>query len=542
MHKVIVLDNLAPEGLQLLQDTEGIEVEVRTGLKGADLNQALTEADAAICRSGVTLDADALADNRRLKAIVRAGVGTDNIDKLAATRLGIVVMNTPSGNTISTAEHAFALMLGLARNLAPAHESLRQGRWDRKAYMGSQLDGKTLGIVGLGRIGREVAQRALAFGMKVIGFDPFLSDEKAHQLNIEPVAKVRDMLPRVDFLTVHTPLTEETRGLISVAELELLKPGARLINCARGGIYDEAALAQGLESGKLGGVALDVYEHEPCTDSPLFQLPQALCTPHLGASTEEAQKEVALEAVQLVVNYLTTGEVRHAVNTASLDPQTLATLRGYLDVARRLGLLLAQWHDGQPHKCTLTYRGEVASKDTRLLTSAFCAGLLEQSLDEEVNVVNAELLMKERGIEVAEQTTSEPGPFSSSIKASLESTATRHTATGTLFGNDMPRLIMLDEYRLEAYLDGVMLLFRHRDVPGIIGKVGTTFGSHNINIGQMSVGRADQAPGGSAVGVLNLDTQPNDEAIAAVTDHVEVDNAAVITLPPAGQLPVWLQG
>ena len=542
MHKVLVLDNLAPDGLALLDAAAGIAHEVRTGLRGAELQQALATADAAICRSGVQIDAAALAGNRRLRAIVRAGVGTDNIDKQAATRQGIVVMNTPSGNTVSTAEHTFALILGLARNLAPAHESLRQGRWDRKTYMGSQLDGKTLGIVGLGRIGREVAQRAMAFGMRVIGFDPFLAPEKTRELGIEPVSKVSEMLPHIDFLTVHTPLTDETRGLISHDQLNQLKPGARLINCARGGIYDEAALAEGLASGQLGGVALDVYETEPCTDSQLFQAANTLCTPHLGASTEEAQKEVALEAVQLVINYLTTGEVRHAVNTASLDPQTLEQLRGYLDLSYRLGLLLAQWHEGAPRKCALTFRGEVASKDTRLLTSAFCAGLLDESLDEDVNVVNAELLMQERGIEVSVQTTSERGTFSSSVRATIESSAGKHTATGTLFGNDMPRLIMLDEYRLEAYLDGVMMLFTHRDVPGIVGNVGTIFGSHQINIGQMSVGRADQTPGGQAVGVLNLDSQPDSAAISAVIDHADIENAVVVTLPSAGQLPAWLQG
>jgi D-3-phosphoglycerate dehydrogenase len=378
--------------------------------------------------------------------------------------------------------------------------------------------------------------------MSVIGFDPFLAPEKAQELGIEPVSKVKEMLPRIDFMTVHTPLTEETRGLINVDDLGLLKEGARLINCARGGIYDESALQQGLESGKLGGVALDVFENEPCTDSPLFQAPNALCTPHLGASTEEAQKEVALEAVELTVNYLTTGEVKHAVNTAALDPKSLESLRGFMNLSHRLGLLLSQWQEGNPNKCTLTYRGDVANKDTRLLTSAFCAGLLEKSLDEDVNVVNAELLLKDRGIEVAVETSSEPGPFSSSIRASLETAGDKHTATGTLFGNDMPRLIMLDEYRLEAYLDGVMLIFKHKDVPGIIGSVGTTFGSHSVNIGQMSVGRADKNPGGSAVGVLNLDAQPSADAVAAVLDHSEIENAVVITLPSAGELPVWLQG
>ena len=336
MPSIIVLDNLAQEGLDLLAAADGITYEVKTGLKGDDLKQALTEHDGAICRSGVKLTADVLDQNSRLKAIVRAGVGTDNIDKTAATRQGIIVMNTPTGNTVSTAEHAFALILGMSRNLAPANQSLVEGRWDRKAYMGSQLADKTLGIVGLGRIGQEVAARAMAFGMRVIGFDPFLSAERAVELGIEPIAKVDDMLPRIDYLTVHTPLTPETENLIDESQIEMLKPTARLVNCARGGIYNEKALAQAVAAGRIAGVALDVFQEEPCTDSPLFGLPGVLCTPHLGASTEEAQTQVAVEAVNLLVNFLNTGEIRHAVNMAAIDPKTLESLRGFLDVSYRL--------------------------------------------------------------------------------------------------------------------------------------------------------------------------------------------------------------
>lgn len=376
MHRVIVLDNLAREGLDLLESAPEIEYEVRTGLKGEELRSALTEFDGAVCRSGVKITADSLEGNHRLKAIVRAGVGTDNIDKPAATRGGIVVMNTPTGNTLSTAEHAFALMLGLSRNVAPAFQSLREGRWDRKAYMGTQLADKTLGVIGLGRIGLEVAQRAQAFGMRVLGYDPFFSDEQANKLGIEKMETVHEMLPSVDYLTVHTPLTPETRHLISTEELELLKPNARLINAARGGIYDEEALAEGLKNGKIAGVALDVYEAEPCTDSPLFGLPGVLCTPHLGASTEEAQTQVAVEAVQLLIRFLTTGEIRHGVNMAAIDPKTVKPMIGNLDVAYRLGCLLAQWNGGVS-TCELNYRGEVVDQDTKLLTASFCAGLLE---------------------------------------------------------------------------------------------------------------------------------------------------------------------
>lgn len=539
MHKVIVLDNLAQEGLDLLDQAADIEYDVKLKLSGDELKKTLLEYDGAICRSGVTLDAAALEGNRRLKAIVRAGVGTDNIDKPTATRQGIIVMNTPTGNTLSTAEHAFALLLALSRNVAPANQSLIEGRWDRKKFMGAQVAEKVLGVVGLGRIGREVASRAQAFGMRIIGFDPFLSDERAKELGIEPVATVADMLPKIDYLTVHTPLTEETRGLIDHDALERIKPGARLVNCARGGIYDETALVDGLKSGKLAGVALDVYANEPCTDSPLFGMPGVVCTPHLGASTEEAQTNVAVEAAQLLTNFLTTGEIRYAVNTATVDPQTLDSLRGYLDTAYRLGMLMAQWHQGSSKSCQLSYRGDIAGRDTKLLTAAFCAGLLGRAMDGEVNIINAEVIMRERGIQVTAENNSEQLAFSSSITAQLETDQETYVAAGTLFGNDMPRLIRLGNYRLEAYLDGIMLMFRHDDIPGIIGSVGTSFGKHQVNIGQMSVGRADAS--GVAVGVLNLDTHPSSEAVAEVLAHPNVQKVQVVELPPAGELPSWLQ-
>lgn len=541
--RIIVLDTVSPEGLALLDAAKpGIEYEVRTGLKGADLRKALAEFDGAICRSGVKITAESLEGNRRLRAIVRAGVGTDNIDKTAATRLGIVVMNTPTGNTLSTAEHTFALMLALSRNVAPAHQSLTAGKWERNAYMGSQLADKTLGIVGLGRIGQEVAKRAMAFQMRVLGFDPFLSAEQAAKLGIERIETVPEMLPRIDYLTVHTPLTPETKHLISPKELAILKPGVRLINCARGGIYDESALVEGLKSGKIGGVALDVFENEPCTDSPLFTMKNVLCTPHLGASTEEAQTQVAIEAVHLLVNFLRTGEVRHAVNMAAIDPKTLESMRGFLNVAYRLGRLLSQWHEGGASGCNLHYRGEVTKKDFRLLTAAFCAGLLEGAMDEEVNIVNAEVLLRERGIQLREESRTDMGAFSSSITAELVCNGKSYTAAGTLFGQNMARLIRMGQYRLEAYLDGHLFVFTHKDVPGIIGSVGTIFGKHHVNIGQMSVGRAGSAPGGDAVGVMNLDSHPPAAALEEVARHPDITSVRVVSLPGAEEFPPWLQG
>ena len=538
--RILVLDPIAQEGFDLLNAEHGFEYEVRTGLKGEELRRSLNEFDGAIVRSGVKITAESLEGNKRLRAIVRAGVGTDNIDKNAATRLGCVVMNTPAGNTLSTAEHAFALMLGLSRSIAPAYQSLCDGRWDRKSFMGAQLADKTLGIIGMGRIGREVATRGLAFGMRVIAYDPFLSDEAATKMGVEKANVVAELLPRVDYLTVHTPLTDETKYLVGMKQLELLKKGVRLINCARGGIYEEAALVEGLKRGIIAGVALDVFEEEPCTNSPLYGMPGVVCTPHLGASTEEAQTQVAIEGIQLLINFFKTGEIRHAVNVASLDPKTLDALRGYLDAAHRLGMLMAQWHNGSISACQLNYRGEVADKDTKLLTASFCAGLLEKAMADDVNIINSEMLLRERGIELTENRNRELGAFSSSITAEVSGSGQRVKAGVTVFGNNMSRLISIDDYRLEAYLDGHMLFFTHTDVPGIIGRVGTVFGQHQVNIGQMSVGRATQQPGGHAIGVLNLDGIPPKIAHDQLMAISAIEKVQMVELPALGVLPDWL--
>ena len=538
MPSVIVLDKLAQEGLDMLEAAPGIDYEVITGLKGDPLREALTRFDGAICRSGVKITPEALEGNRRLKAIVRAGVGTDNIDKPAATRAGIVVMNTPAGNTLSTAEHAIALMLDLSRNVAPAYQSLIEGRWDRSKFMGTQVAGKTLGVIGLGRIGLAVATRAQGLEMSILGYDPFMTEDRAQKLGIELVKSVDEMLPCVDYLTVHTPLTEETRNLIDTPELEKIKPGARLINCARGGIYNESALAAGLESGKLAGVALDVYPEEPCTENSLFGMPGVVCTPHLGASTEEAQTSVATEAVELLTAFLTTGAIRHAVNVTPLDPKTLETLRGYLDVAYRMGRLSAGAQPSGLSACHLLYRGEIAGQDTKLLTSAFAAGLLEEAMNEPVNLVNAEMMLHDRGIEVVVESNSDMGAFKATMAVELVAGDRRQKFTGTLFGNEMPRLVAVDGQRLEAYLDGSMLIFHHQDLPGVIGSVGTIFGEHGVNIAQMAVGRT--APGGEAVGVLNLDGEPSLDSIAAIEALPQVTRAQAVNLPASGELPVWL--
>lgn len=538
--RIGVLDSIAQEGLELLKAEPDCEFEERIGLNGDELRAALNQFDGVIIRSGVKITAASLEGNKRLRAIVRAGVGTDNIDKDAATRLGVVVMNTPAGNTLSTAEHAFALMMALSRSIAPAHQSLCNGKWDRKSFMGTQLADKTLGVIGFGRIGREVAVRALAFDMRVIAFDPFLTEEMASKLGIQRVSTIAEILPACDYITVHTPLTPETKYLVNSSNLDQLKPGVRLINCARGGIFEEAALIRGLNTGRIGGIALDVFEEEPCTNSPLFGMANVVCTPHLGASTEEAQTQVAVEGIHLLINFFKTGEIRHAVNVSALDPKTLAALRSHLNVAYRLGLLLSQWHGGNVSSCQLTYRGEVADRDTKLLTSAFCVGLLERAL-EDVNIINAEMLLRERGIELGEQLSHEMGAFSSSMNAVVSGQSRSVSASGTVFGHDMPRLIMLGEHRLEAYIDGIMLIFTHHDVPGIIGKVGTIFGKHSVNIAQMSVGRGSDQAGGQAVGVLNLDSSPSEACLREISSVEGIETVHCLTLPPAGTLPTWLQ-
>jgi D-3-phosphoglycerate dehydrogenase len=537
MPRVLISDKLEAPGLDLLRQA-GVELDERAGLKGAALRDALRAADGVVVRSGTQLTAAELDDPGKLRVIVRAGVGVDNIDVAAATRKGVVVMNTPGGNTVSAAEHTVGMLLALVRCLPAADASLHAGKWERGKFVGAQLAGKTLGVVGLGRIGREVARLAAGLDMKVLGYDPFLAPAGAAQLGIETVPDLDSLLPRVDFLTVHTPLTDETRDLIGARELGLMRKGARALNCARGGIINEPALADALKSGHLAGAALDVFvEEPPPADHPLLKLPNVVLTPHLGASTVEAQTSVAVEAAQLLIDYLTRGVVGFAVNLAAVDPAELAELRLYVDMARRLGLLHAQMCHGAIQRAELTYRGDAARRPTRLITAAFAAGLLETRLAQNVNIVNATLLAAERGIEIVEQTSSQTGDFSTLVRADVRTDRKTYTAAGTLFGNQYLRLVQLGPYHLDAYMDGVMLLFTHRDVPGLIGFIGTIFGKHGVNIAQMTVGR--QAPGGEAIAVLNLDSPPAEEALKEVRAHPQISSLSVVKLPPAGQTPPW---
>jgi D-3-phosphoglycerate dehydrogenase len=540
-HRVLVTDKLAEEGLVLLKAEPGLEVVVNTKLDPSALRAALADADGIVIRSGTQLTAELLRDQPRLKVIVRAGVGVDNIDVPAATRQGIVVMNTPGGNTVSTAEHTMALILALSRNVAKANDSLKSGKWDRNKFTGTQLGGKTLGVVGLGRVGLAVAQRARAFDMQVLGFDPFLSPEKAAELGIESVSPLEDLWARCDYITVHTPLTEETRNVVGRAALEKMKPGVRIINCARGGLVDEAALLEAIESGKVAGAAVDVFDPEPPpADLPLIKHPQVLVTPHLGASTEEAQISVAVEAAHLLIDYFQRGQIRFAVNMPALDRAELEDVRLYLDLARRLGMLHSQMDRGTVKQATLRYRGEVAHKNTRLITASFAAGWMESALEEQVNLVNAEVLAKERGITIVEEKTTETGDFGTMIQAEVLTDKKPYVAAGTLFGKQFIRLVRLGPYRLDAHFDGNLLIFTHRDKPGLIGFIGTTFGRHDVNIAQMNVGRELDQPGGEAIGVVKLDGIPPESAIEEVRAHPDILSVSLIKLPGAGEMPPWL--
>lgn len=537
MPRVLICDKLEESGLDLLK-AAGLEVDNRPGLAGAELQSALQAADGAIVRSGTRISAELLEQPGKLKAIARAGVGVDNIDVAAATRRGIVVMNTPGGNTISAAEHTIALLFSMARHIPAADASMRSGKWDRNKFVGTQLAGKTIGIVGLGRIGREVARRASGLDMKVVGYDPLLSPERAAELGIEAVPSLEQMLPRCDFLTVHVPLGAETKSLIGAKELQSIKPGCRLLNVARGGIIDEAALAEALRSGRVAGAALDVFTAEPPpTDLPLLGAPNVVLTPHLGASTLEAQENVAREAAQLLIDYLTKGVVQFAVNMAAVDRAELEEVRLYVDLARRLGMMQAQMAQGAVRKATLTYRGEVARRGTKLITAAFVAGLLEHRLAEQVNIVNAELLARERGIDIVETSSTKRGDFNTLVQTEVTSDGKPTLISGTLFGNQFLRLVQIGAYRMDTYLDGTMMIFPHRDVPGLVGHIGTIFGQHQVNIARMALGR--ESPGGDAIAVLNLDSPPSREAIQAVKAHPSIYSLTIVNLPPAGEMPPW---
>lgn len=527
--RILVADDVSDKGLQPLREAAFV-VEKKTGLAPEALRLALADSEGLVVRSETKVTSDLMDAARKLRVIGRAGVGVDNIDVPAATARGIVVMNAPDGNTITTAEHTLALLIALARNIPQANASVKAAKWERKRFIGAELQGKTLGIVGLGRIGRAVAARARAFGMKIVAHDPFIAPDQARDLEIES-ASMDEVFSRADFLTVHTPLTSETRGLIGAPAFAKMKKGARIINCARGGLVDEAALYEAIKSGIVAGAALDVFEQEPPpTDHPLLGLDEVIVTPHLGASTTEAQEGVAVTVAEQMRDYLLTGALRGAVNVPALGAKELSVLQPYLALAESLGRFQAQLVESAVREVRLEFAGEMVELDAAPVTRAFLAGLL-RDVSARVNVVNAFVIAEERRITV---TTSyvRGDHMAPAIRTRVVCEAGEQTASGTVFGiaagKREGRITEINDFRIEATPRGRLLVMHNRDVPGVIGRVGTILGEQGINISAFHLGRRER--GGEAMAVIEIDTSVAQETIAALRALQEILTVREITL------------
>ncbi|MDI3256196.1 MAG: phosphoglycerate dehydrogenase [Kyrpidia sp.] len=513
MFKILVSDPISEEGLKQLMEAPDVQVDIRPGLPPEELRQIIDEYDALLVRSQTKVTAGLLEGARRLKAIGRAGVGVDNIDVEAATRRGIIVVNAPDGNTISTAEHTFAMLMSLARNIPQAHISIKSGKWDRKSFVGVELRGKTLGILGLGRIGTEVAKRAGAFGMTVLAYDPFLTAERADKLGIESVS-VEEVCRRSDFITVHTPLTKETRHLIGAAQFALMKPGVRILNCARGGIIDERALFAAIENGTVAGAALDVFEEEPPKENPLLASDRVIATPHLGASTVEAQINVAIDVGEEILNILRDRPFKNAVNLPSLPADVMRAVQPYLTLGEKLGQLVSQLVAGRLSSIEIAYGGSVAEREVAPVSRTILKGILAYHHGDEVNFVNAPFIAETLGIAVTETKTGKHRVFNDWISVNLTTDQGTHSAAGTLFNGLGPRIVQIDGYSVDIPPQGTLLITRHIDQPGIIGQVGSLLGAAGVNIAAMQVGRREI--GGQAVMVLAVDKPVDAETLGGI--------------------------
>lgn len=524
--KVLVSDNISPRGVDILKKA-GLEVDVKTGLKPAELKAIIGEYHALIVRSATKATADIIEAATNLKVIGRAGSGLDNVDKVAASKKGIVVMNTPGGNTITTAEHTIAMMFALARRIPQAMASMAAGQWEKKKFMGVELYNKVLGVIGLGNIGGEVSRRAQGLGMQVIAYDPFLNEEKARQTGVEKV-EIPELIKRSDFITIHTPLTHETKNLVRAETIKTMKDGVYIINCARGGIVNEKDLYEALESGKVAGAALDVFEQEPPVNSPLIKHPNVVCTPHLGASTQEAQENVALAVAEQIVDYLVHGTIRNAVNFPSVPADQAAVLKPYITLADNLGSFASQLLDGEITGITIEYRGDVAGLNISPVTLSALKGLLTPILLETVNFVNASVIAKERGIEVNEAKSRDAGDYNSMITMKIKSPKRELLVSGTLFSKKDPRIVKIDDYTVEIVPEGNMLVMNNNDKPGVIGSIGAIMGNNNINIARMHFGR--ESAGGKAISVVSIDSSISDELLEEIRHLPNILDVKVITL------------
>jgi len=527
--KILVSDPLSDEGLAILKKVREFQVDVKTELKPEALKEIIKDYDALIVRSATKVTKDIINAATKLKVIGRAGVGLDNVDLEAATQKGIIVMNTPGGNTISTAEHTMSMILALSRKIPQANTSTNlQGEWKRSKFMGVELYNKTLGIIGFGRIGREVAKRALSFGIRVVTYDPFLSKEIAEGLGVE-VVELKDIFQRSDYITVHTPLTSETKHMISTGEFALMKNGVRIINCARGGIIDEQALADAIKEGKVAGAALDVFEKEPLpADSPLRNPDLVVLTPHLGASTEEAQVNVAIEVVEIVRDALLGKGIRNAANYPCLEAEVCKVLEPYINLSEKMGLFASQLAEGRFQELNITYSGEINQYDLSPLTFALVKGILSPILKETVNFINSLTLAKERGINIKEAKSSKAGEFVNLVQLELKTDKDSRKFAGTLSANKKPRIVKIDDFYVEVSPEGEMIVIQNWDRPGIIGNLGTLLGKHNINIASMTFGR--EKAGGKAITVLNVDSPISSELLDKIKKTENILAVKVIKL------------
>ena len=524
--KVLVSDKLSDSGLNVLRAAAGIQVDYRPGLSEDELADVIGEYDALIIRSASKVTAKVLERADNLQVVGRAGIGVDNVDVPAASRRGVIVMNTPTGNAVTTAEHALSLLMSMARKIPQATASIRAGKWEKNKFEGAEIAGKTLGVIGMGNIGRIVADRAQGLKLKVIAFDPVLSSDKAASLGIELVT-TDELFTRADFITIHAPLTPETKNIISGESIAKMKKGVMIVNAARGGIVDEKALAKAIVEGHVAGAALDVFVKEPIeADNPLIKLDNVVLTPHLGASTAEAQERVAQEIAEQVIDYLKNGTIRNAVNVPALSGDAAETIAPYLTLARRLGKLLGQLEAIEVRELRVICSGKAGEFGVRPVANAALAGYLERFLEGPVNPISAPYEAKERGIHVIEVREDTPRRYTSSVRVTISGEAGLHTATGTVSAASQSLLVGLDGYELDAALEGRVIIMQNLDRPGVIGAVGTILGKREINVSRMQVGLAD----GEALAVWNVDQEVPEDAHKELRSLSNVRSVLLVSL------------
>ncbi len=526
--KVLISDNLSQVGIDVLKKS-GLEVDVKTGLSPEELKQIIGDYEGLVIRSATRVTADLLEAAHKLKVVGRAGIGLDNVDIPAASHKGIVVMNAPDGNATTAAEHAIAMMMSLSRNIPQASKSMKEGKWEKKKFMGREVTGKTFGVIGIGRIGGIAASRAQGLKMKTIAYDPHMPREMAEKIGVELVS-LEDLARRSDYISIHVPLTQETRNIVSTKFFEMMKNDAMLIDCARGGVCDEEALYEALANKKIAGAALDVFAKEPTTleNCSLLGLDNFICTPHLGASTNEAQESVALIIAEQVADYLLKGSVTNAVNVPSVSDEVLAQVGPYLTLGEMLGCLHMQVARGGVEEVNLEFSGELAELNTSPITVAFLKGLFTPILKDAVNYVNAPVIAKERGIRVIESKSDKSDDFVNTLSIKVSTREGENVLVGTVFGRNEPRLVRLNSFRLEALVSGPMLLVYNKDVPGVIGALGTTLGNAGVNISRMTVGREEES--NQNIILLSTDELVSKELLVKVLALANITNAQVLDL------------